>query len=219
MKRNLEIIPAILAKSAREFKKKLDRINGVAPLVQVDVMDGKLVPNTTWFDATTVAGWDADAEYELHLMVKSPFPIVTDWMKVRGFKRMIVHAESPIDVKAAIRFAREKCIEIGVAISPGTPLSKVLPHLRSLDAVLVMGGAPGRSGKTLDPKTLGTVRAIRRALKTIPIGFDIGVNSKTIPALKRAGVTRFCAASAVFGAKDTKRAYAALVRTAAGGRT
>ncbi|OGL73470.1 hypothetical protein A3E39_02825 [Candidatus Uhrbacteria bacterium RIFCSPHIGHO2_12_FULL_60_25] len=212
MKPTPQIIPAILAKTAREFKKKLDLMHGIAPLVQVDVMDGKLVPNTTWFDAETVASFDADVEYELHLMVKNPFPIVTDWMRVRGFTRMIVHAESRMDLKTAIRFAREKCIEIGVAISPGTPLSKIMPHVRSLDSVLVMGGTPGRSGKTLDPKTLDTVRTLRRRFPTLPIGFDIGVNAATIPALRRAGVTRFCAASAVYGAKNPRRALASLRR-------
>lgn len=209
-----EIIPAILAKSATEFRRKLTAMVGLAPLVQVDVMDGKFVPNKTWFEAKTVASWDADAEFELHLMVKDPYPIIGDWMKVRGLRRVIVHAESPINLKDAIRFAHDKCLEIGVAISPGTPLAKILPLIPSLDAVLVLGGKPGFSGKAFDPKTLETVRAFRRRQPSLPIGFDIGVNAKTIPALKRAGVTRFYAASAVFGAKSPRGALTRLVRVA-----
>ncbi len=34
------------------------------------------------------------------------------------------------------------------------------------------------------------------------LGFDISVNEETIPGLKAAGITRFCAASAIFEAKD-----------------
>ena len=117
-------------------------------------------------------------------------------------------------MKDAIRFARSKCLEIGLAISPDTPLRKFLPLIKRLDMALVMGGRPGFSGQSLDPKTLATVRAIRRAAKTLPIGFDIGVSAKTIPALKRAGVTRFCAASAIFNSKSPGRALAKLSRIA-----
>lgn len=206
------IIPAVLAKSAREFRRKLDAIAGVTPLVQVDVMDGKLVPNKTWHDAETVASFNADVAYELHLMVKNPLPIITDWMKVRGLARVIVHAESPVNPRDVIRFAKEKCLEIGVAVSPGTPLKKILPLVRSLDMVLVMGGKPGFSGKTIDPATPETVRMLRQRFPKLPIGFDIGVNVRTLKALKRAGVTRFYAASAVFGSKNPRRALAKLRR-------
>ena len=30
-------------------------------------------------------------------MVRDPYPVITDWMKVRGLRRVIVHAESPVD--------------------------------------------------------------------------------------------------------------------------
>lgn len=209
-----EIIPAILAKSAKEFKRKLNVIEDRVPLVQVDVMDGRYVPNKTWFKAETVATWNPKVEFELHLMVKNPYPVIADWMKVRGLRRVIVHAESPVNLKDAIRFARDKCLEIGVAISPGTSLRKLLPLVKRFDMALVMGGKPGFSGQSLDPKTLVTVRALRRHFPKLPIGFDIGVSAKTIPVLKRAGVTRFCAASAIFNSKNPGRALVKLTRIA-----
>jgi ribulose-phosphate 3-epimerase len=209
------IVPAILAKSAADFRRKIAALKGAASLVQVDVMDGRFVPNKTWFDAKTVATIKTDIAFELHLMVEDPYPIIADWMKVKGLRRVIVHLESPIKMQEAITEARARCIEIGFAISPGTSLATLTPYLKQIDHVLVMGGAPGFSGKPLDSNTIDTVRAIRKKTPSLPIGFDIGVSRQTIPTLVQAGVTHLCAASAVFRAKNPHREFAALSAIAA----
>ena len=209
------IVPAILAKNRAEFVKKLKQMESVADLVQVDVMDGRFVPNTTWHSTKDVARIKTKLLFELHLMVQNPLPIVTDWMKVKGLRRVIFHAESPVRLTDMIREARERCLEVGIAISPKTSLKQIIPYLSRIDLVLVMGGEPGFSGKPLDSNTIDTVRAIRKKSKKILIGFDIGVSKETIPTLVRAGVTHLCAASAIFQAKNPKKEFISLSRIAA----
>ena len=43
-----EIIPAILPEDTDDLREKLSLISGIAPLVQIDVCDGKFTPTKTW---------------------------------------------------------------------------------------------------------------------------------------------------------------------------
>jgi ribulose-phosphate 3-epimerase len=208
------VIPGILAKNKADFVKRLKNVLGVAPLVHVDVMDGKFVKEKTWANVPAIAAIGADMAFEIHLMVNDPLPVIINWMKVKGFTRAIVHVESPISTTDVITECRVRCIEIVLAISPGTPLSKLTPYLKQINGVQVMGGKPGKSGQPLDPKTLNTVRALRKKAPALPIAFDIGVNRQTLPALIRAGVTRPVATSAIANATNPAAEYRALLRLA-----
>jgi ribulose-phosphate 3-epimerase len=208
------IIPTILTKSRAEFARRLKLVEGRVDMVQVDAMDGKFVQNKTWFNAKDVAKMDTDLTFELDLMVNDPLAVMTDWMKVKGLRRVFFHVESPVRIADAIREAREHCLEVGLAISPGTPIKRVTAHLKRIDEVLVMGNRPGFGGQPLDSNTIDTVRAIRKLSKKIPIGFDIHVTRETIPTLVQAGVTRLCAGSAVFAAKNPRAEIRALTKIA-----
>ena len=43
-----EIIPAVLPKRFSDIAQALDALAGVAPVVQIDIVDGVFAPNTTW---------------------------------------------------------------------------------------------------------------------------------------------------------------------------
>lgn len=197
-----EIVPAILAKDEKTMKRRLTLIAPHVSLVQIDVMDGKFVKNKTWHDAAKVAKWKKNLQYELHLMVNDPVDVMNRWLKVRGLKRVIFHAETPQKLGHLIDTARRHKLKVGVAISPGTPIKKIIPFMKKINMVLVIGGKPGKSGQRLNKKTLETVKMLRKRYPKLSIGFDIGVNEKTIPELVRAGVTRLNAASAIFKSRS-----------------
>jgi ribulose-phosphate 3-epimerase len=209
----LEIIPTILCSTSACAKRRIALVEAVAETIQIDAMDGKFVSNESWFNADTVATWSFDVDYEIHLMVEDPLPIIHAWKRVPRFIRAIIHAETPKKLGHLIKSIKALDIEIGLAISPGTPLKKILPHIPNVDVILVMGGKPGRSGQTLDRNTINTVYEIRKRFSKLPIGFDIGVNEKTISELKKAGVTRFCTANAIFKKKSPIQSYSALKQT------
>lgn len=124
-----EVVPAILAKSEREFREKLHTIERVTPLVQIDVMDGVFVPNTTWADPLVVAQIKTPTRFEVHLMVKEPFREVILWGKLPHVRRTIVHAESTAQLRALLHTVRATGKEVGLAVNPGTPLKEVYPFL------------------------------------------------------------------------------------------
>ena len=58
-----KIVPAFLVQSAKEFEGKLRLVENDCTLIQVDVLDGSLFENTSWFDAETVGAMKTNVEF------------------------------------------------------------------------------------------------------------------------------------------------------------
>ncbi|MFH1099069.1 MAG: hypothetical protein V1723_04105 [Candidatus Uhrbacteria bacterium] len=206
------IHPAIIATSSRDFHTKLRLVDHVAPIVQIDVMDGRFVPRLTWADPRTVARWPTPTRFEVHLMVNEPFADVAEWGRVQSVWRIIVHAESTRRLDALLKTVRATGKKVGLAINPSTPLRRILPHLADVDAVLLLANKPGAYGQPFRSSTLQRIAAIRRRAPKLDIGVDVGVNPTTVPLIRAAGATFGAAGSSVFGQPDPAAAYCALER-------
>ncbi|MBU0540179.1 hypothetical protein KKF59_03035 [Patescibacteria group bacterium] len=197
-----QLIPAILAHDEKEFRERVALLEADFPMMQIDIMDGAFVPNRTWFDILKLRGLKTTAQFELHLMVMDPGHYIEEASDIASITRFIWHLETPIHHDALINRVHALNKEAGLAISPETPLEKLAPYVESLEEILVMGATPGFSGQKLNHQNIKRAEQIHSKWPSIPIGFDINVNVDTIPLLKKAGVTRFCAASAIFGSED-----------------
>ncbi len=195
------LIPAILVQSEAEALERLASA-GKLTWIQIDALDGTLYPNTSWFDAKAVARWKPAPNIELHLMVMDPGAALDKWKRVTALKRVIWHIEAPIDHVRLIERCHRMKREAILAIAPQTPIAALLPYLRKVDGVLVLGVEPGFSGQPFIRSTAKKVRDLKKLVPQLSIGFDGGVNKKTISILKKAGVDRFCVASALWKAKN-----------------
>lgn len=207
----MELIPAILVQDEKTFRERLRLMEGVAPVIHLDIMDGAFVPNRTWFDEHVLRGLKTPIRIELHLMVMDPGRIIEETSDIEIIQRAIWHVETTIDHAALIKRMHDLKREAGLAISPKTPIDRLAPHALSLNEILVMGNEPGFSGQELQEPTIARAWEIHGRWPEITLGFDIGVNEETIPKLKPAGVTRFCAAGAIFKATDPKEEYKRLM--------
>lgn len=165
-------------------------------------MDGTFVPNSTWLDLSVIKEIETPTQFELHLMVQNPKKIIAEAVTIPAIKRLIWHIESKAQHAALIKFCHEQNREAGIAISPHTKLDILEKFANDIDEILVMGAEPGFSGQSLDMNMVARVHEIHERWPHIAIGFDIGVKAETIPFLREAGVSRFCAASSIFEAKD-----------------
>jgi len=202
-----EIIPAILAPDEQTFHQRLDIAEKLAPLVQIDVLDGTLYPQTSWFDPLVVQQMDVAVDLELHLMVSHPEKIIKACHNLRRVRRVIWHIEARIDHAEAFLLCQEYGLQAGLAVAPATPIEEIEPFAEMVDEILVLGVEPGKSGQALMPETMRKARGIAQAWPGITMGFDGGVTAETIPQLRDVGVARFCAASAIFNAPDTQIAF------------
>lgn len=202
-----ELVPAILAKDEATFRSRLAIAETLAPVIQIDVMDGHFVQNATWYDPTVIKTIKTPAHFELHLMVSDPTAYIGASEHLTNLARILWHIEIPIAHDVLINWCRKMNIEPGLAISPETPVNRLAPFAEQIEEILVLGVNPGFSGQEFQLHTTHKVREICERWPKVVVGFDGGVNAKTIPLLREVGVTRFCVASAIFEAKDPFQAF------------
>lgn len=201
------IVPAIIAKKQQELDWMLDRVQGIAKRVQLDVMDGEFVPNTSLnFDFTL----DYRFEYEAHLMVTSPL----DWIRDNSDRVNIttVHVESLKDARSAIDYVREFGVKVNLALIPNTEIASITPFLGMIDGVLVMTVQPGSYcvKKEIHSESLEKVRELRAIDDSIPIEVDGCMNLRNARLARDAGANIFVSGSYVFKSDNIQKAIRAL---------
>lgn len=201
----VELIPAVLVQSEAEFREKVALVQPYLRTIQLDVMDGAFVNNTTWADADVVATMELPLILEAHLMVEHPEEEVAKWIHA-GAARVFVHAESPGDVAGALAQLKVADVEAGLAINPETTVASIMELLPQIDVVLVMGVTPGFSGQAFQPVAIEKVAELKRLRPELRVEVDGGVNMETAPALVAAGADGLIAASALYKASDFGKA-------------
>lgn len=200
-----ELIPSILVNSQEEFERRLRLVDSHVKTVHVDVLDGTMFPQMSWFDARAVGAIETPIVYELHLMVENPLPIIKQWKEqVKNLQRAIIHVELDRPISTLIEDIKQwDKLETGLAINPETPIEEVKHHLAMLDSLLVMGVHPGKSGQSfLGESVLEKIRELHQRYPKLPIGCDGGITPALAPSLIEAGCSRLVVASSIWGAPD-----------------
>lgn len=208
-----EILPTENVQSRLEFVRRLDIMEGKIPMAQIDIMDGKFVANTTFTDPKIAAQYKVD--YELDLMVENPGPVLDAWKNVPTVKRAFIHVEIKKPLAPLLKKIKSYGWEAGIAINPDTDWKRRLKtggYKDLIDVVLFMTVYPGQNGAPFQPKVIPKIKAFNKAYPTVPIEVDGGVNEKTLPALVKAGVTRFAVGSAIWSAPDPVAVYKKLLK-------
>ncbi len=209
-----KIIPAILANDFANFKKQLEQISTWEirpPYVQVDIMDGQFVNNTSFSEREEINDLDFTTQIELHLMVKNPVAELECWRNVKRILRVIVHVEAVNDFEAIKKIAHEKDWLLGLAINPNTDINTLTPYFEDIDLVLFMTVQPGQQGATflptVGPKIQSFVNMPDRPLCAV----DGGMNTENIALAKSWGAEIFCVGSAIVMSEDPYSSYQKLI--------
>jgi ribulose-phosphate 3-epimerase len=169
---------------------------------QVDVMDGTFVPNITFGPGVVRAIRPlVHTTLEMDLMIINPERHLPSFVDA-GADRVIVHQEACAHLYRVLQSIRDLEVEVGVAVSPGTPISVIEEVLELVDLVQVMTVSPGFGGQSFLRGQLDKIRRLRRMLDDrgldLPIGVDGGINPRTAPLVVEAGATQLVAGSSVY---------------------
>ena len=209
----VEIVPAILVKTREDFRQKVDSVSPHVSRVQIDIMDGKFVPNTT-LAPEEFPSIPKHLLVEYHLMVENPL----DYVKRIGKKGAIyeLHIESlkGVGVKKAISAVKKMGGRVALAISPDTPVSAVVPYLSQVEHVLVMTVYPGFSGQKYLPSMEKKMRELAALGAIVEVDGGVGLGSARRAAA--AGATLLGVASAIFAQPDVARAIKKVNKDAEG---
>lgn len=201
----LEIIPAIIAKNFSEVKEKIKLVEPYVKWVQLDIMDGKFVPNVTWNKPEELRGYTPQVSLEAHLMVNEPEKYVEEWIDA-GIKRIIFHVEATSHPHSIIGTCRERAVEIGAAINPETNLTSLKAVETLVDMVLVLGVTPGAGGQKFKPEVIPKIHALRKMYPNLTIEVDGGMNPEKAKLVIKAGANIIVAGSYIFGSDNIEKA-------------
>lgn len=200
---NTTVSASILSADVCRLGEELDRIKqSGCDHVHFDVMDGVFVPNIS-FGVPVLAGVrrHTDMFVDVHLMITDPLKYVGVFSD-NGADMISFHLESDSDPAAVIREIKARGRKAGIAIKPGTPVSKVLPYVSSVDMVLVMTVEPGFGGQGFMHETLGKIRELKayidRECSGVHIQVDGGINAETAALVREAGADILVAGSYLF---------------------
>lgn len=193
----MQIIPSILVQTKEEFISQIQSVQTEVEMIQLDIADGKFVPNTTWADPNIVEKY-TNIDVELHLMVKDPLKEVERWTATEVIKRVLFHYEAVKDFAGTLKALKKYDWEVGVVLNPDTELEKIKPYLADLDCVMFMGVYPGFQGQSLIPEVLEKIINFNSEYSHIFTEIDGAVNKETLPDIIQTEVKAICPGSAIF---------------------
>jgi ribulose-phosphate 3-epimerase len=202
-----KIAPSILSADFTRLGEQVQAVEAAGvDRFQVDVMDGRFVPNIT-FGALAIESLRplTRLTIEAHLMVEPPEDFIERFAKA-GADTIIVHQEATPHLHRAIQQIHHFGKKAGVAINPSTPASTLSEILGSVQLVLVMTVNPGFGGQDFIPETLSKIREVRKAIQErgldCEVEVDGGINHQTARLAVEAGANVLVAGSAVFDSKE-----------------
>ena len=203
------VIPAILVHSEEEFKAKIEKIRHLGAMVQIDVMDGEFVDNTTWAEAEKIPVILDDLPFEVHLMVQHPGEHIKKWLDV-GATRVYFHIEAVHNPLAIIHSLDGDVDRIGIAINPDTDTRIFDDILQEIQQVLVMGVMPGWGGQDFQEPALLHLRELRERYPDISLSVDGGVTLENIEDIRDAGADDVVSGSTLVDAEEPDEIFDAL---------
>ncbi len=207
MKRPQPVIaPAIMADEWDVLVSEIERVAPTASRIQIDVMDGHLVPSFSFpYNKTMLSNQQLPHKdtitFDVHLMVQHPQEVGHRFIDA-GASCITAQIEG-FRVGEAQRVYEEwkdRGANVGVSLLLDTPLSEIVPLIENdaISLVQVMSIARiGYQGEAFDGRAISRVRILRERYPDVTIAVDGGVHAETLPTLRAAGADIFNIGSAI----------------------
>ena len=165
-----QIIPAVLENSLQNFEESIKKIENSKinfSHIQIDIMDGKFVPNFSFDqnDEHLNLNINTNLKFELHLMTEHPLKDMIRWQTETNVFRVLFHIESSDDPQECIDFCLDNGWQVGIVINPSTEINKVIPFTEKIDVLMFMTVIPGKQGQKMMPEIEKNIKEYKNLIK------------------------------------------------------
>ncbi len=170
--------------SSKNIPQDLRKLNDTdVDFIHVDIMDGKFVKNKTMpFSEMKNIYKYTSKRLDVHLMVEKPSKYIPLYAELNT-EFITFHVEVEEDIVACLELIKSYSIKCGLAISPDTKISELIPYLPYLDEIIVMSVVPGEGGQEFIRSTESRIQELRDLIDSyqfpILINVDGGLNNET----------------------------------------
>ena len=197
----VDILPAVLPKNFSDLKQRLESLQGIAPVVQIDLVGTNILAGHE-----AIPLWE-EFDFEIDIMLPQPEAEVRQCIDI-GAARIVVHASAPT-AHQALEILQETrggdyAVEVGIALAAHDMLEVLKNFDRLYDYVQVMGiDRIGKQGEPPDPHhhEILLIKELRRAYPELLIQVD-GAVAVHPRELVEAGANRLIVGSAIVNAED-----------------
>jgi ribulose-phosphate 3-epimerase len=200
-----EIIPAINAETFEEVERRIKLVEPYAEWAQLDIADGTFTKNTTWHNAGDLLSLETPLKIEVHLMVSDIERKIEEWL-IAPVKRIIFHLEAAKDSDFVIEKCKKEGKEVGLAIGPDVPWTKLVPFFDRVGFFQILGVYPGLPGQKFQEECFDKIRHLRKEQPNCIIEVDGGMDLETAKKAVSAGASIIAAASAIFETENIEEA-------------
>ncbi|MBR1875023.1 hypothetical protein IJ798_01420 [Candidatus Saccharibacteria bacterium] len=206
------IAPTLLTADPTEFTKFVGLYPTFAKRMQIDIIDGSFVPQTTISEAAITA-LPQGLLVDMHMMVARPSEHIQHIIRLKP-NLCIFHAEATENLLPFFEQLKQAGIKTGVALLQRTYPGDVAQYIQAADHAMIFAGALGKNGGEADMMQVEKVKLIRAIKPEIEIGWDGGVNKTNVRALAHSDINILNVGSAIIKAEDPKAAYDELTEEA-----
>lgn len=200
------IVPGILTDDEEDYRKRLEKAEYAADLVQIDVVDGKWAPSHT-VQEDVIARYPSRCLLEVQLMVEFPLNYIDALAPLEFVSRIIFPFEINGDIQENLYLIKKFGKQAAISLNPETPIAAALHYFDDVDMLLLMTGTPGFSGQKLGEDTYERIKTAKRINNALPVEIDIGVNFENAKKLADCGADFLVSSSALYNEPDFAVAY------------
>ena len=163
--------------SSKNIPEDLKKLNDTdVDFIHVDIMDGKFVKNKTLpFREMKHIYKFTSKRLDVHLMVSNPSKYIPLYAELNT-EYITFHVEVEEDIIKDLELIKSYSIKCGLAISPETKVSELIPYLPYLDYVLVMAVVPGEGGQSFILETEEKIKEVKALLNAYNIKAVVNVD-------------------------------------------
>ena len=184
-------------------------------MIHVDIMDGFYVDKINGgIEELLNIRSKTKSHLHVHLMTESPSVWAADAINA-GADTVIISTNTS-GVHDAINIIKNAGKRCGIAINPDSNIDIIVPVLKQLDEVMVMGVKPGAAGQEFDDKVLHKIKILnhtrkKHGLKYL-ISVDGGINPETAKLCWEAGADLLVSGSYLAKSHDFPLAVQSLLK-------